>query len=364
MRLGWLTFLCLCSACGDDDAGAHADHDSGTPDANSEDARAAEDAGPSTIPNPAIVVANGGSSSVMVIDPETLDVVAELPVASGYHPHHVGLSPDGSRVLISATTTDLSEGHGGGHTGHGSDASTKIYALDVASGSLDSILDVDATAHNAAFSSDGATIYLAMYEHGMVVGYDAATLEATFDVRGFSMPLEVTPTASGSLLVAESGSGEIAVLDIASRMVSERFTTGGVPIAAWHSFGSSYFVSVEEAGEVRHLVDEAAITMDTHTIDVDGQPGQAVVSPDESELWVAVEDRAVVAVYDADSHMLIGDIALGTKPHGVAFEPSGERVFITDETGGRLFVVDREDRTVLEEIDLGGRPNGIVWVAR
>ncbi len=349
-----------CSHGAGHDADAHGD--SSATDAGAVEGDGALDA----IPTPAILVANGGSSVVSIIDPTTLKLVGSLPVMSGMHPHHVSVSPDHKRVLITATSGDLSEGHGSAAhgAGHGgASASTMIYELDLTSGQMRDVITVAATAHNAAFTPDGKTIVLGMMEHGMIAGHDANTYEETFSATGFGMPLEVTPTAVGSVLVAESGTSSIAVFDLASNKTTSRFEVGAVPVAAWASGGSNYFVSVEEGMEVRHLVESGSgVTMDAHTIDPGGMPGQAVLTPDGSELWVAVEDRKVIAIFDAKNHDKLAEINAGDKPHGIAFDPSGKRAFITDEDGGEVLVIDASSRKVTSTIELGGKPNGIVWL--
>lgn len=317
-----------------------------------------------SIPNPAILIANGGNSSVTIIDPATLKVVESLPVMSGMNPHHVGVSPDKSRVLITATSGDLSGGHGGTGGHGGSAASTMVYQLSLDSRELKDVISVDATAHNAAFSRDGKTIVLGMMEHGMVVGFDATTFSQAFEGTGFEMPLEVTPTSTGTVLVAESGAGRVALFDLASKTTTTRFDVGTTPVAAWASGGGNYYVSVEGGKQVKHLVEAASVTLDAHTIDPTGVPGQAVLTPNGQELWVAVKDRKVVAYFHPDTHVKLGEFPAGTKPHGIVFEPSGARAFVTDEDGGKVLVVDVATHTVSSEIALGGKPNGIAWLAR
>lgn len=313
----------------------------------------------SAIPSPALVVANGGTGEVTIVDPTTLSVVSSVRVMSGMRPHHIAVSADRTRVLVTATSTDLSGGHGG-HAGAG--ASTMVYQLDVASRELREVISVDATAHNATFTPDGSTIVVGMMEHGMLAGYDATTFDEVFTATGFEMPLEVTPVASGSLLVAESGAGRVARFDLDSRSVTTRFDVGAGPVAAWAS-GSEYFVSAEQAQEVRHIsASGGSVNLDAHVITPGGIPGQAVLDPSRTELWIAVEDAGEVAIFDAVTHAPLGRIATGRKPHGVAFASDGARAFVTDETDGNVVVVDVATRTVSSTISVGGAPNGIVWL--
>ncbi len=319
----------------------------------------------SGIPNPAILIANGGSSPLTIVDPESMSEVLSLAVREDLHPHHISVSADGKRALITATSADLSAGHGAGAhgAGHTTAASTIVYELDLTSRQLRDAITIEATAHNAAYTHDGALIALAMLEHGMIALHDANTFAETFTATGFEMPLEVTPTRTGALLVAESGAGRIALFDLETRQVTGRFDVGAVPVAAWASGTASYFVSVEEAMWVRHLVESnAEVALDSHTIDPGGMPGQAIVTPEGHELWVAVEDRGVIAIFNPETHEKLDEISVGAKPHGIAFDRLGSRAFVTDEDGGKLFAIDVAERTVVGELSLGGKPNGIAWL--
>jgi YVTN family beta-propeller protein len=66
--------------------------------------------------------------------------------------------------------------------------------------------------------------------------------------------------------------------------------------------------------------------------------------------------------FDAASHAKLAEVAAGTKPHGLAFDPTGARIFVTDEVAGKIIVIDAKTRVVINEIVTGGAPNGIVWI--
>jgi YVTN family beta-propeller protein len=315
-----------------------------------------------SLPNPAIIVASG-NGSLSIIDPSSLAVVSSLNVTAGLHPHHVSVAGSGTKVLVTATSADLSAGHSEGHTAHGAGAHTTIYQLDVNSRELGSVLEIDATAHNAAFTSDDQVVVLGMLEHGTIAGYDARSFAQVFAAGDFGAPLEVTPTDSGLLLVAESGTGQVAVFDPASQMITERIDVGPLPVAAWRSGGAHYYVSVEEGQELRHLVEQGTtVSADSHALDVQGAPGQAMLLPSGAELWVAVENRGVIAVFDGADHALITELPAGIKPHGIAFDPDGTRAFVTDEAASRILVIDVASRAVTAEIPTAPKPNGIAWL--
>jgi DNA-binding beta-propeller fold protein YncE len=51
---------------------------------------------------------------------------------------------------------------------------------------------------------------------------------------------------------------------------------------------------------------------------------------------------------------------LGTEPHDVKFAPGGERAFVADEDGRRLFVVDAQTLETISEIPMPGRAHDVI----
>jgi YVTN family beta-propeller protein len=316
-----------------------------------------------TLPANAVLIANGGSGSIQVIDPQTLTVVSELSVMSGMNPHHFGISPDRAKVLVTATSGDLSAGHAGGHGGAA--ASTMIYQIDVGSRRMKNVFTVEATAHNAAFTPDGRNIVVSMSEHGMLAIYDPTSFNQTSMAAGFGSPLEATPTSNASVLIAESSSNKVAWVALSTGSVTQRFDVAATPVAAWAASGGNFFVSSEVGMRVTHLVETGSSMMVSGApIDVGGMPGQVRLSPNGKEIWVALEDKGRVAVFDLGTHAKIAEIVVGTKPHGLAFESAGVRLFVTDEMAGKVFVIDVASRTVTAEIVTGGKPNGILLLGQ
>lgn len=313
------------------------------------------------IPNPALIVANGGAGLVQIINPATGTVVATAPVDDEFYPHHLSISHDGAHVLMTATGTDLSGGHGGGHGGGA--AGSRVYRIDTATGEFTKVLSLDATVHNAAFLGESDDFALCQAEHGMVHVYDGNSLEQVWSAAVGSMPLEATSTHDGNLIVvANSGDASVSVVDVAARAVSRTVPVGQTPVAAWLSVDGSFHVSNEDGGTLSML--NGALSEVSATIDVMGVPGQAFETPDGSELWVAIENRGVVGIYDAATHTLHHEISVGAKPHGIAFNTSGSVAYVTNETSGKVHVIDVATRQVLSDLTVGGKPNGVVFLDR
>jgi YVTN family beta-propeller protein len=304
-----------------------------------------------------VLVASGGAGTVSVIDPAALSVVASASVMRGYRPHQFGVSGDRSRVLVTATNADLSMGHEGLEGG-----STLVYLIDVDARTMAQAITVFATAHNAAFLADDAAVVLSMAEHGMIQTYDAATFAEDWQLSEGIDPLEVTPTRDRStLVVANSGGDNVGIVDVAAK-TARALPVGAGPVGAWLGAGDAFYVTSEAGKSVSVLASDLASV--AATIDVMGVPGQAFTTPDGRELWVAVEDRGVIAVFDTTTYARVTELSAGTEPHGIAFATTGDRAFVTDEAENLVHVIDVAAKEVTATIAVDAQPSGIVWLER
>jgi len=306
-------------------------------------------------PERAIFVANGMSSSVSVIDPVDGRVVGEIALDEGFHPHHMAISPDGTKLVIAAPNADLSQGHGD-HAHDG--AASKVYVIDSSNGDQKGVLDVAATVHNAAFLDDFSTMALGMMEHGMIAGYGVDKLDEQWTTEVGADPLEVTLVSGNRIVVANAGDGTLSILDGATHSVTDTTEVGQVPTAVW-STPSGLFVSLEGDKKVA-ILSSGNLGEVTGSYDVGGVPGQVASGKSGGDVWIAVEDRGVVEVRDPSNGEVTHTVEVGGKPHGVLVDQSAGLVYVTDEVGGRVVRIDAATYEVKDEIAVGESPNGIV----
>ena len=306
-------------------------------------------------PSRAVFVANGGSSSISVIDPATGKIVGEIAVAEGFHPHHLAISPDGSKLAVAAPSMDLGMGHTGAH---GSGATSKIYVFDASSGAEIASADVDATVHNVAFLDDFQTVVYAMMEHGMIVGASASSLKEEWSANVGMDPLEVTPIGGGRALVANSGDGTVSIVDTALHTQLDTAAVGAGPIAVWSTAGG-LFVSLETDKKVA-ILSSGNLKDVTGTYDPGGVPGQVTSTSKGDAVWIAVEDRGVVEARDPSNGKVTWTADLGGKPHGLVIDDDAKIGYVTDEAGSRVVRVKVSDGSLVDVIKVGSAPNGIV----
>ena len=304
----------------------------------------------------ALFVALGKTGEVAVIDVANWRLAGKVKVADKFYPHHLGLSPDRTRVALGAPGNDLSAGHGDHSAGARSGA---IFIIDSRTGDVLAQKTVAGTAHNLAFLPDGNAVVYALAEHGMLHIANASTLADTGSVPVGASPLEATPTgAGGVVLVSNSGAGTITAVDTTTKQVTKSIAVGMNPIAAWLGVGGRALVT-SEADRKLSVLDLTSLSM-AATATLDGVPGQAAHTMDGKQIWVALEDKGKVAILDAADLKPAGEVVVAQRPHGLALSTTGSSFFLTDENGGKVFELDIARREVLRSLDVGGAPNGIL----
>jgi len=93
---------------------------------------------------------------------------------------------------------------------------------------------------------------------------------------------------------------------------------------------------------------------------VGGGPTTLALAPDDT-IWVVNQVDATISVIGRDDGGLEEtiDLPYGSQPHGIAFDPSGTAAYVTLEATGELARMDPHGRTILNRVNVGGRPRGL-----
>ncbi len=266
--------------------------------------------------------------------------------------------------MVAAPSADLSRGHastGGGHAGHGgATMKSGLFVIDSRTGNVLAQTEVDGTAHNVGFVAGGLVTY-ALAEHGRVHFADPATFAAVGEADIGGSPLEATPVPGTSfVLVAQSANGRIDVVDAFTRQVSSSIPTGANPIGAWIATSGRAYVTSESDRKLT-AIDTSSLQPIGTTLSLTGTPGQATTAKNDTEVWVALEDAKKVVILSASDMSTLAEIVVGQRPHGLATDPDGTTVYLTDEDGGKVYALDVATRAIARELSLDGAPNGIVF---
>lgn len=333
---------------------------------------------PSSSPIPAVTgdalyVVNGEDSSISVIDPASATVVGTIALQHVSFPHHVYMSPDGSKLAVAVPGHDLSGGHsaaeqGGAHGGeHGAAAPSggAVLVLDATTGTTIKSRRLDASNHNAIFSADGREIWTAqLIDEGTVLVLDATTLETKQTIRVGRVPAEVTFTNDGKYaFVANGTSDDITIIDAASKNVVKTIAVDREPVGAWPGADGMMYVDCEVAKTIKAIDPKTLEIVRTYPIGF--TPGLAAVPPTRtSELWVTDADAGKVVFHETASEAKTAELPTAAGAHALAFTPDGNTAFVTNQLGNSLSFVDSATRAVKSTIPVGKKPNGVVYRAR
>lgn len=321
----------------------------------------------------AVYVVNGEDNTISVVDPVLGAVVGTIALKNVKYPHHVYLSPDGTRLAVAVPGHDLSRGHSasapsatGEHGAHGGAQPTgAVIVLDAATGTTIKARLLGAPNHNAIFSPDGREIWTAqLAEEGKVHVLDANTLETRQTIDVGKVPAEVTFSPDGRhAFVANGTSDDVTVIDVATKAVVKTIAVDREPVGAWPGADGMMYVDCEVAKTVKVIDPKTLEVVRSYALGF--TPGFAVVPPQRTdELWVTDTDSGKVVFNKTSGDEKTGDVMTAAGAHALAFTPDGTTAFVTNQLGDSLSVVDTATRTVKTTVALGKKPNGIVYRAK
>jgi YVTN family beta-propeller protein len=196
----------------------------------------------------------------------------------------------------------------------------------------------DHAASNVAYVSN---------QNGNITVIDLKTFTAGAEIDlGKATPRGIGITADGkTLVVASRDSGDVLLVDLATRKIANRVPVGKNPEFV-RVRGNQAFVSFEPAA--------------------DGGPPPKPGSKEAQELKKQREDDkeepARIAIVDLKTGKKTAEIIGGMETEGIEFSADGKKIIITNEADENLSVHDIASGKLLKKIDTkpyGHRPRGI-----
>ena len=89
-------------------------------------------------------------------------------------------------------------------------------------------------------------------------------------------------------------------------------------------------------------------------------PLEILLSPDGTRLYVLCQQSEDVRVLDTGSYEVIGTVAVGRVPRGMALSRAGDRLFVTNSWDDTVSVIDTRTLTVAATWPVGLEPSGVV----
>ena len=298
---------------------------------------------------------NPDSDSVTVLDAQSLQILAEIPV--GDDPRTLAIAPDSQSALV---------------TNH---AGATLSLLDLAQ-----LVEVGSYAVGSmpyGVVTDGARVFVSEFAPGHVGVLDHNSGERLAHIAVAPFPAGLALSADGaSLYVTHLFSGRVTLIDARSLEVKANITTGAstnlsqfVAISPNGTkaylpqtrsnvtntamlFDNTVFavVNVLDLGALRLIIRER-VTLDTADQPVN-MPFAVALSPDGKMLYLANAGSDDLSVIDLSTNQGVAHISVGANPRGIAISPDGARVFVNNVLDGTLSVMETEMHTIAETVTL------------
>ncbi len=322
------------------------------------------------ISTPSAYVINGESTTISVIDLASYNTntIKLSSTSNGVHsshnssddivfPHHIYLSPDGSKLSIGVPGVDLTEGHTGTHETKG-----KILIVDAKTGQVISSTELNKTNHNSIFSPDGKELWTTSMEHdGKTLVYDAQTMVLKNSISVGSEPAEVTFSTNGKYAFTANGeSNDVSVIDIQTKKVIKTIPVGTEPVGAWTGVDGNMYVDNEMGQSVSIInVDKLEVI---ETVNLGFTPGYVAYNQSLNEMWVSNAGQSFVYYFIRENNKWkkSGSIQTGLDAHAIAFSKDWKTAYVTNQKNLTVSIVDAVNHKKIKDISVGQKPNGIV----
>ncbi|PYQ54914.1 MAG: hypothetical protein DMF78_04080, partial [Acidobacteria bacterium] len=188
------------------------------------------------------------------------------------------------------------------------------------------------------------------------------------------------PARGPRLFVTNERSGDLSVIDVASRRLVATVRLGKRPrgirvgpdsATLYVALSGSPFAppGVDEktlpppdrSADGIGVVDAAALKL-VRMIPVGTDPEQLALSKDGTRLFVSNEDAATASVVALPSGQVAATVKVGGEPEGVEVRPDGAVVYVTSEEDGEVFAIDTAAAKLLRKFATAPRPRSIAFL--
>jgi len=236
-----------------------------------------------------------------------------------------------------------------------------FQVVDRASGRVLQNVSQAAAFIGVAFSPDGRTLYVSGGNQDVVYRYawqnGTASLTDSLVLRarrarapGKSYPAGIAPSADGRLLyVVENLADSLAVIDLSSGKVVQRFGAGRYPYGVVVGPNGSVYVSAWGGNSVSvYAPNEAGLLRPGGAIPVGRHPSAMVLNASGTRLFIASGSTDQIIVLNTRSQAVVARLmdpppsgpAEGSTPDAVALSTDGTRLFAAEADNNAVGVFD------------------------
>lgn len=169
----------------------------------------------------------------------------------------------------------------------------------------------------------------------------------------------VNAEPSGRIFITNEKSDSVSVIDGSTLEVEATIKIGDRPRGIGLSpDGTELYVAVSEENKIK-VIDPVSLKT-LREFEAGSDPETFAVHPN-GNIYISNEDDAKASVFNPKTGELIAEIKVGLEPEGVAISPDGKRVIVTSESTNMLHVIKVPGNTIENNILIGSRPRAATF---
>ncbi len=297
-----------------------------------------------------LLVLNKSESTLAIIDPATLKVLARVP--TGEAPHELIASADGRLAFVCNYGTVERPGN-------------TISVIDIASRKEIKRVDLGALLRPHGVTESNGKIYFTIEGSRAVARYDpvAGRIDWTMGTGQGGTHMVVVGPASGKIYTANRDSDTVSAITPAkgtSAWTITQIAVGKGPEGIALS-PDEREVWVAHRGDGGLSIIDIATDQVKETLKVGRAPIRVKFTPDGKRVLVSDAQGGDVVVFDASTRKELKRIPVGGVPAGILVQPDGRRAFVASTQANKVLVINLDDFTVTGTIETGREPDGMAW---
>jgi YVTN family beta-propeller protein len=304
----------------------------------------------SPTPSPALLVLSKGDHVLSIVDPTTLRVVAQVP--SGPDPHEVIASADGKVAYVS--------NYGGGayHT---------ITVVDLPGQTALPVIDLGPLRGPHGLVFVGGKLWFTAEGAKVIGSYDPSTRQVDWVLgtgQNRTHMLVVSPD-SRRILTTNVNSGTVTMIEHNGPDWDETVVPVGKGAEGFDVSpdGKEAWVANAQDGTISVIDLATRRVVQTLAVDVRGA-NRLKFTPDGSLVFVSTLGGPDVTVLGAAARAVTKRVPVGHGAAGILMQPDGARAYVACTPDDDVAVIDVKSLSVIGHIAAGKRPDGLAWAVR
>jgi YVTN family beta-propeller protein len=290
-----------------------------------------------------VYVPNVLSNTVDVIDPVTLQIVAQYKVGS--EPQHITPSWDLTKLYVD-------QGIQGGN----------LTVIDPRIGRTTGVIPNVPDPYNLYFTPDGTKALVVAEDLHRIDFRDPHTWKL---IRSVSVPWpgvdHLDFTADGRYVLASTEyAGVLVKIDTVKMKVVSTLRVGGLPIDVRLAPDGSVFYVANQGRSGVHIIDPVTMKQVGFLHTGRGAHG-LVVSRDTKSIYVANRLAGTISVIDAAKRTVVATWRVGGSPDMMQVSPDGNQLWFSNRFSGFVTVLNPQTGKIIKKIMVGVQPHGLCY---